>query len=115
MDGKIATYETQEVTVVAEVPHKPVILTKQLKADQGVLEAGSVIAEDADGNLVLYDPSNTDHKVVGVLTRTVDTGKNVNALVLVHGVVNGRFLRTASGGADGTTVKALEEKTIWTI
>jgi len=115
VNGKIATYEAQEVTVVAEVPHKPIILTKQLKANQGVLEAGSVIAKDADGNLVLYDPSNTDHEVVGVLTRTVDTSKNVNALVLVHGVVNGRFLKTVSGEADESTVKALEEKTIWTI
>ena len=115
MDGKIATYETQEVTVVAEVPHKPVILTKQLRADQGVLEAGSIIAKDSDGNLVIYDPSNTDHEVIGVLTRTVDTNRNVNALVLVHGVVNGRFLKTASGEADENTIKALEEKTIWTI
>ena len=115
MNGKIATYETQEITVVAEVPHKPVILTKQLRADQGVLEAGSVVAEDADANLVIYDPSNANHKIVGVLTRTVDTSRNINALVLVHGVVNGRFLKTASGEADENTIKALEEKTIWTI
>ena len=114
VNGKIGEINIKEVQVLADVEHKPVILTKNLKAGQGILEAGSIIAKDGQGKLVLYDPTKDTHQIIGVLASQVDTDRQTLANVIVHGVVLKKVLKAKSQINDAV-LDALEAKTIWTI
>ena len=122
VNGKIGEVNIKEVQVVADVEHKPVILTKNLKAGQGVLEAGSIIAKDlSTGDLVFYDPTAVDssnnptQEPIGVLANLVDTDRQTLANIIVHGVVLQNALKVKAGTVDTSVLDALETKTIWTI
>jgi len=111
INGKIGEIKTEEIQIFDEI-HPPVILTIPLKQGD-VLEAGSIIASK-DGENVLYDPSDDTQEIIGVLLNRVDTNRQQIGNVLVHGVVVKRFLR-ANGEINDNVIKALNNKTIWTI
>ncbi|WP_163328826.1 head decoration protein [Desulfurobacterium thermolithotrophum] len=123
VDGKIGTVSIKEEQIIADSPHKPVIVTKELKSGQGTLPAGSIIARDmTTGKLVLYDPAakdgdgNPTQEIVGVLTTIVDTDRQTLAPLIVHGVVIAKFLKVAEGSTvDEVVLSNLEKKTIWAV
>ncbi len=123
VNGKIGEVNVKEVQVVADVEHKPVIVTKNLLSGQGVLEAGSIIGKDlSTGNLVFYDPTAVDsttgnktQEPIGVLANLVDTDRQTLANIIVHGVVLKNALKVKAGTIDTAVLEALEAKTIWTI
>ncbi|WP_457640491.1 head decoration protein [Persephonella sp.] len=122
VNGKIGEINIKEVQVVADVEHKPVILTKNLKTGQGVLEAGSIIGKDlSTGDLVFYDPTAVDgsgnptQEPIGVLANLVDTDRQTLANIVVHGVVLQKFLQVKAGTINSDVLNALEVKTIWAI
>ena len=88
-----------EEAVYSEERHPAVILSKSIKAGQGVLERGTIVAVGADGLVVPYNPSATDSTAepVGVLIERIDTGKETVGNVLVHGVVFKERLVVAGG------------------
>ena len=89
--ANIGTYTPPEPeeAVYSEERHPAVVLTKSIKAEQGVLERGTIVALNADGLVVPYNPSANDSTgtPVGVLVERVDTDKETVGNVLVHGVV----------------------------
>lgn len=122
VNGKIGEVNVKEVQIAADIEHKPVILTKQLAANQGVLEAGSIIGKDTStGDLVFYDPTAVDgsgnpvQEPIGVLANLIDTDRQTLANIIVHGVVLKESLKVKAGSIDSTVLDALEAKTIWTI
>jgi len=122
VDGKIGEISIKEVQVIADVEHKSVIVTKRLKPNQGVLEAGSIIGKDlSTGDLLFYNPTATDdtgnptQEPIGVLVNLVNTDKQTLANIIVHGVVLKNALKVKAGNVDTAVLDALEAKTIWTI
>ncbi len=123
VNGKIGEITVNEVQVIADVAHKPVIVTKNLSAGQGVLEAGCIIGKDLNtGDLVFYDPTATDattgnptQEPIGVLANLVDTDRQTLANIIVHGVVLKNALKVKAGTVDTAVLDALEAKTIWVI
>lgn len=122
VNGKIGEITVNEVQVIADVAHKPVIVTKNLLAGQGVLEAGCIIGKDLNtGDLVFYDPTAVDsttgnptQEPIGVLANLVDTDRQTLANIIVHGVVLKNALKVKAGTIDTAVLEALEAKTIWT-
>ena len=122
VNGKIGEVNIKEVQVVADVEHKPVIVTKNLLLGQGVLEAGSIIGKDlSTSDLVFYDPTAVDsttgnptQEPIGVLANLVDTDRQTLANIIVHGVVLKNALKVKAGTVDTAVLEALEAKTIWT-
>ncbi len=96
--GKYAPPKPEEA-VYSEERHPAVILSKSIKAGQGVLERGTIVAVDSNGLVVSYNPSATDSTAepVGVLIERIDTGKETVGNVLVHGVVFKERLVVAGG------------------
>ncbi len=123
VNGKIGEVNIKEVQVVADVEHKPVIVTKNLLLGQGVLEAGSIIGKDlSTSDLVFYDPTAVDsttgnptQEPIGVLANLVDTDRQTLANIIVHGVVLKNALKVKAGTIDTAVLEALEAKTIWVI
>ena len=113
VDGKIGEMTTKEVQIITEL-HPPVIITVPLKANQGYLELGSIIAKNNNGENVLYDPSDTNQQIVGVLANSVDTNRQDIGNVIVHGVVVRKFLK-AKKPVDDKVIEKLNQKTIWSI
>jgi len=123
VNGKIGTVSIKEEQIIADSPHKPVIVTKELKSGQGTLPAGSIIAKDTTTEeLVLYNPAakddegNPTQEIVGVLTTITDTDRQTLAPLLVHGVVIAKSLKVAEGSTvDEVVLSNLEKKTIWAV
>lgn len=81
--------------------------------DNGTLPAGELVAKDADGKIVAYDPAGTGETaslavVVGVLLEELDTTNDDTALVVKHGTVRREALKVGAGAADAADVAALE-------
>ena len=95
--------------------HSPVVKTKKVKTGQGVLEAGLIVALDASGEVVPYDPSATDstNQPIGVLIERCDTDKEDAAAVLVHGTVWRERLLVGSSAPGADDLKKLEDIGIW--
>lgn len=115
INGKIGEITVREVQVIADTQHPPLIVSRTLKANQGVLDAGSIIAVDNTGNLVFYDPTKTSHQPVGVLANIVDTDRQQTANLIVHGAVLKEALKVKTGNIDQTIIDKLEAKTIFVI
>lgn len=115
INGKIGEITVKEAQVIADTQHPPIIVSRILKANQGVLEAGSIIAVDNTGNLVFYDPSKTSHQPVGILANIVDTDRQQIANLIVHGTVVKEALKVKTGNIDQTVIEKLEAKTIFVI
>jgi len=101
VNGVIGTYTPPkpEEAVYSEERHPAVILSKSIKAGQGVLERGTIVAVDSNNLVVPYNPSATDSTAepVGVLVEGIDTDKETVGNVLVHGVVFRERLAIAGG------------------
>lgn len=99
--GVIGTYTPPkpEEAVYSEERHPAVILSKSIKAGQGILEKGTIVAVDSNNLVVPYNPSATDSTAepVGVLVERIDTDKETAGNVLVHGVVFRERLVVAGG------------------
>lgn len=69
--------------------HQGIIKSMALKADNGELVAGLLVAKDNNGDIVAYDPGGVSpvDTVVGVLVTKADTTKETNGRVLKHGTV----------------------------
>jgi len=95
--------------------HGPVTRARKVKADQGVLEAGLIVALDGDGNVVPYDPSGSEpvNKPVGVLLERCDTTKEDAAIVIVHGTVWKDRIHVGENPPSNDDLAALEAIGIW--
>ena len=117
--GNIGTYTPPkpEEAVYSEERHPAVILTKSVKAGQGVLEKGTIVALDGSGLVVPYNPSATDStgSPVGVLVERIDTDKETAGNVLVHGVVFGERLVVKDGSVTADDLKKLASIGIYSI
>ena len=118
--ANIGTYTPPQFkleAVYSEERHPAVILAKPVKADQGVLEKGLIVALDANGKVVPYNPSagGSTANPVGVLVERVDTSKETVGNVLVHGVVFRERLIVADAEVTEDDLKKLAEIGIWNI
>lgn len=96
--------------------HPAVVKVMPFKADNGKIEAGEIVALNADGRADFYDAQDegTLSVPVGVSIFTVDTGKDSLGSVLVHGTVIRSALKNGGAKAETAAVKALETNTqIW--
>jgi len=96
--------------------HPAVIRFMQFKADNGVIKAGEILALDANGDTVSYDPASggTEATPIGVCSSETDTAKDTIGSVIVHGTVVGRSLLTLDAASTSDEISALESNTlIW--
>ncbi len=126
--GTYTPFKPAEAIYSAEM-HPPVILSMKVKADQGILEAGTIVGKDGDGLIVPYDPTATivvdsttgatapapEATPIGVLVERVDTTKETVGNVLVHGIVFRERLIRVGADVSEDDLKKLAEKLIWAI
>ncbi len=96
--------------------HPAVVRMKQFKADNGIIPGGEIVALDANGDIVSYDPASgtSEATPVGVCTADVDTAKDSIGGIIVHGTVIGKSLLTKGASASTGEISALETNTlIW--
>ena len=115
--GTYIPFKPEADSVFAEHIHPMVPQTYRVKPDQGVLPKGLVVAFDDNNLIVPFNPSATDSTgtPVGVLPNRVDTTKETNAVVGVHGVVYRDRIVVKNGNVDETVLKKLAEIGIWNI
>ncbi len=72
---------------IIDPTHPPIIKNGDIKANQGTLARGLVVALDADSKYVPYDPAGLAplNAPKGILTEEVDTTKETAGPVLKHG------------------------------
>lgn len=94
--------------------HPAVVRLKQFKADNGVIPAGEIVAVDAGGDIVSYDPASggSEAAPVGVCTAETDTAKDSIGSVLVDGAVVSKSLLTLGAASSAAEKAALETNTI---
>ncbi len=111
MDAKLAHFTHDENPVVSG-DHPPVISALKFDADQGVLEAGLVVAiADRSAHYVAYDPAADDgtENPKGVLTVKVDTAEAVQvAPVLEHGTVVAENVHVSGTPVTSAQIEALK-------
>ena len=90
--------------------HPGIVASMTALADNGTLPEGEIVAKDADGKIVAYDPEGllTLAVVVGVLLEELDTTEDDTALVIKHGTVRREALKVGAAAADAADVAALE-------
>ena len=119
VSGNIGAYipPKPEEAVYSEERHPAVILSKPVKAGQGVLEKGTIVALDSNGLVVPYNPSASDStsNPVGILVERVDTDKETVGNVLVHGVVFRERLKVAGGSVSANDLQKLTSIGIYNI
>ncbi len=101
------------VSSVVTNHHPGIVVSMTALANNGTLPEGELVAKDADGKIVAYDPEGTGETaslavVVGVLLEELDTTKDDTALVVKHGTVRREALKVAAAAADAAAVVALE-------
>lgn len=89
--------------------HPGITVPMTALADNGKLPEGELVAKDANGKIVAYDPEGllTLKVVVGVLLEELDTAEDDTALVLKHGTVRREALKVAAAAASDADVAAL--------
>lgn len=114
-----ATLGTQTFTdkQIIDQAHPAIIRSLKVKANNGILSAGLIVAKDSAGDLVAYDsagasPINTP---VGVVTISCDTTKEGVAATLLHGTVVSANLLEGSSAAGATEIAALQAIGIFAI
>lgn len=102
---------------IIDPTHPAVIMNMPLKADQGTLPLGSILAKDANGDVVLYNPSATDSTAtpIGVLVEDVDTASSTVGAVLKHGTVVKKALLAGGSQAQEADIEKLEAIGIFAI
>lgn len=100
MDAVVGKQTFTEVQVV-DASHPAIIRAEKLRANNGELPAGRILAKDANGDLVSYDDGGVApvNVPVGILTRGVDTAKDAVGAVLRHGIAVKSSLTKAAGAA----------------
>jgi hypothetical protein len=108
MKAKLATI-TPRVSRVVVGTHPPIIVALTAKADNGILAEGLLVAKDADGKIVAYNPAGAAplNVLKGVLTQELDTAEDTSATVLRHGTVRGASLTVGGVAADADDFEAL--------
>ncbi|ADD68995.1 hypothetical protein Dacet_2233 [Denitrovibrio acetiphilus DSM 12809] len=112
----IIGHQTVTDKSVIDDRHPAVIRFKQFKADNGTIPAGEIVALDANGYVVSYDPASaaTEATPVGVCIMDTDTSKDTIGNVVVHGTVIGKNLLTNGTASKPEETAALEANTlIW--
>ncbi|PLX66010.1 MAG: hypothetical protein C0602_12825 [Denitrovibrio sp.] len=94
--------------------HPALVRLKKFKADNGTIPAGEIVALDASGEIVSYDPASggTEATPVGVCIRETDTAKDTIGSVLVHGAVVAKSLLTKGTASGSNDAAALETATV---
>jgi len=100
MKAKIASI-TPTVSRVVVGTHPPIILALAAKTANGVLAEGLLVAKDATGKIVAYDPAGASPLNVckGVITQELDTAEDDTATVLRHGTVRAEALKVGAAAA----------------
>lgn len=113
VNGVVGQQTITEKTVIDD-RHPAVVRLKQFKADNGVIPAGEIVALDANGDIVSYDPASggTEATPVGVCTAETDTAKDSIGSVMVHGAAVSKSLLTKGAAASASEKTALEANTI---
>ncbi|MBI3584204.1 MAG: hypothetical protein HY096_09705 [Nitrospinae bacterium] len=115
-DAKLGAQSFTEKQVV-DATHPAVILTMKVKANQGELAVGLIVAKDGNGDIVSYDsagasPLNTP---VGVLTMKVDSTKETVGNVLRHGTTVKSSLLVGTAAPSASDLTKLEDAGIFAI
>jgi len=108
MKANIASI-TPKVSRIVVGTHAPIIVTMVAKADNGVLPEGLLVAKDADGKVVAYNPAGAAplNVLKGVLTQELNTAEDTSATVIRHGTVRGAGLTVGGVAADADDFEAL--------
>ncbi|MCD8552327.1 hypothetical protein [Seleniivibrio sp.] len=109
---------TQTITgkTVTDGRHPAVIRIMEFASDAGTIQAGEIIALDASGKAVSFDPAASDstNTPVGVCTEDIDTSKDTAGSVAVHGTVMKKSLLTKGSASSAAHVASLETNApIW--
>lgn len=95
---------------VADGTHPAVIRIMEFLSSNGTISAGEIIAFDASGKAVSFDPAASDSKnvPVGALVEDIDTAKDTAGLVAVHGTLVRKALTVKGVSASDAEIKTLE-------
>lgn len=106
----IVGQQTISSKTVADGNHPAVIRIVEFPANNGTLKAGEVIAINAAGKAVSYDPAASDSvkTPVGVLTEDIDTAKDTAGFIAVHGTIVRKALTVKGASISDAQVKSLE-------
>lgn len=112
INGIVGTKSLTEKSVMTD-GHPGVTQNFALKADNGILEAGTILAYNASGTAEAYDPSATGGSPlltpIGVLLYQTDTARTTVGIAVVHGIVIKKALVVAGGtAADADDITALK-------
>ena len=113
-DAKLGTQTFRESTVIDHT-HPPVVWDFPVATGQGELAPGTVVAFNAAGAVVPYDPNGAApvNDPIGILTMRVDTDKEDVAPVLIHGCGVRKYVSVGGNPVDDETVAKLRAKQIF--
>jgi hypothetical protein len=117
MDAKIGSISLSGNKIVA-LNHPPVLETRTMTAGVTVIPAGEIMAFDATGGLVQYDPDAVDSKKdpVGVLIEEANPAtEEPDGVILVHGTVRGSALTVQGAAADADAIAAIRAIGIYAV
>lgn len=103
--------KTAQHTQIIDPSHQPVIRAMLVVPDNDVLPFGTLVAVDANGQIVAWDGAAGVPK--GVLTEDCDTGNEGVARVLVHGIVVKEHLKVGGNAISTEQLAELEDAGIW--
>jgi len=98
------------VSRVATNHHPGIMVPMTALANNGILPEGELLAKNADGKVVAYDPVGVAplNAVVGVLLEELDTAVDDTALVIKHGTVRREALKVGASAAADADIIALQ-------
>ena len=116
MNAVLGTLEAGLSTVISPI-HPPVIKTMEAKADNGTLAMGLLVAKDANGDIVAYEPAGAAplNACVGVLSQEIDTAEDDAAPVIRHGTVIRELLLVGAAAPDAAALAALDALGIFAV
>jgi len=117
MDAKLGSIVLTGNRVVA-LNHPPVLETRTMTAGATKIPAGEIMAIDATGGLVQYDPAASDSKKnpVGVLIEEADPSvQEPDGVILVHGTVRRSALTVQGAAADDAAFAAIRAIGIYAV
>lgn len=114
-DAVLGKQEFKHVTQVIDFSHPPIVQAMKVKANQGELPAGLIVALDVNGEVVPYNPAGQApvNDPIGVLVYGIDTTKETVGSVLRHGVVVKASLKVGDTPPAETDLRKLEAKAIF--
>ncbi|MEM1542874.1 MAG: hypothetical protein QXV82_09625 [Ignisphaera sp.] len=116
-DAVLGKQEFKAATQVIDFSHPPIVQAMKVKANQGELSAGLIVALDANGEVVPYDSAGSSpvNEPVGILVYGIDTSKETVGNVLRHGVAVKASLKVGDNPPTANDLKALEAKGIYVV